>query len=195
MADFAPVPQLRAPPTTAAGLAAEIRRIHEESARYWAAYATPEFFRRPKPDVWAPVDQVRHLSKSMRAVTRGLTIPRLFLLLRFGWSRRPSRTFEALQADYKDALARGGRAGRFGPAPLDAAEETEKGRARIMELHATTVESFAGALDGWSDDSLERYVLPHPLLGKLTVREMMYFTLIHNVHHVQVAERRRREPA
>lgn len=192
-ADFAPLPELRAAPATATGLSAEIRRIHEQSVRYWSAYATSDFFRRPKPDVWAPVDQLRHLTKSMRAVTRGLSMPRLFLLLRFGWARRPSRAFERLHADYKAALARGLRAGEFAPAPLASAEQTEEGRARIMQFHATAVESLTHALERWPDRSLDRYVLPHPALGKLTVREMMHFTLIHNVHHVEVAERRRRE--
>jgi hypothetical protein len=32
--------------------------------------------------------------------------------------------------------------------------------------------------------------LPHPLLGKLTVREMLFFTLYHQRHHVAVVERR-----
>jgi hypothetical protein len=26
-------------------------------------------------------------------------------------------------------------------------------------------------------------VLPHPLLGKLTIREMLYFTVYHGEHH------------
>ena len=49
-------------------LAAEARRIHAESVTYWAAYAADAFWRRPSPEVWAPVDQVRHLTKSIRAV-------------------------------------------------------------------------------------------------------------------------------
>jgi hypothetical protein len=37
---------------------------------------------------------------------------------------------------------------------------------------------------------LERIRLPHPLLGRLTTREMLFFTLYHNQHHVEVAKRR-----
>jgi hypothetical protein len=33
--------------------------------------------------------------------------------------------------------------------------------------------------------------MPHPLLGKLTVREMLLFTLYHNLHHVQNVARRK----
>lgn len=173
-------------------MAAEARRIHAESVRYWSAYPLDSFFRRSAPEVWAPADQVRHLTKAIRAVNQGLGLPRFVLLVLFGPSRR-SRSFEMLVADYKAALAAGGRAGRFTPSAVEAIEQGEAGRARILASHAAAVDAFAGTLERWSDRALDRYRLPHPLLGRLTVREMAYFTLLHNVHHVSVAERRRRE--
>jgi hypothetical protein len=36
----------------------------------------------------------------------------------------------------------------------------------------------------WSEDDLDNHRLPHPLLGKLTVREMLFFTLYHIQHHM-----------
>ena len=188
---FPPLPTLAGVPAAARALAAEAQRIHGESVRYWSAYPLEMFFRRPAPDVWAPADQVRHLTRAIRAVNRGLALPRVALIVLFGWSRRPSRSFEGLSTDYKAALARGGRAGPFAPPPVEASEQTEAGRARIMRYHAGAVDAFARTLERWSDRVLDRYRMPHPLLGKLTVREMAYFTLLHNVHHVEVAERRR----
>ena len=35
-------------------------------------------------------------------------------------------------------------------------------------------------------DDLDKYVLPHPLLGKVTLREMLYFTIHHNEHHLEL---------
>ena len=191
MTAFPPVPTLVTVPAAPGALAAEARRIHAESVRYWSAYPLEAFFARPAPEVWAPADQVRHLTRAIRAVNRGLALPRPALVVLFGWSRRPSRAFDALAADYKTALADGGRAGRFTPPAVEPSEQTATGRARIMSHHASAVDAFAHTLERWSDRALDRYRLPHPLLGKLTVREMMYFTLLHNVHHVQVAERRR----
>jgi len=190
---FPPVPALVSAPAAPRALAAEARRIHAESVRYWSAYSLADFFRRPGRDVWAPADQVRHLTRAIRAVNRGLTLPRLALLVLFGWARRPSRDFDVLVTDYKAALARGGQAGRFAPAVLEASGQTAAGRARIMAHHAEAIDRFARVLEQWSDAALDRYRLPHPLLGKLTVREIAYFTLLHNVHHVRVAERRRNE--
>jgi hypothetical protein len=192
---FADVPEMAGAPFTGPELVAELRRVHSESVHYWAAYDTPAFFRRPAPDVWAPADQVRHLTKSIRAVSRGVGLPRPLMLVLFGWSRRTSRTLETLQADYRTALARGAGAGGFAPRPLDASEQNESNRARLMAHHAAAIDGLCGPLERWSERALDRYRLPHPLMGKLTVREMMLFTLVHNVHHVRVAERRRRELA
>ena len=188
---FPPVPALLTAPAASRALAAEAERIHVESVRYWGAYPLEEFFRRPAPEVWAPADQVRHLTRAIRAVNQGIKLPRVALFVLFGPSRRASRRFDVLAADYKAALARGGRAGRFTPPAVEATQQTAAGRTRIMAHHAAAIEAFARALARWSDRALDRYRLPHPLLGKLTVREMAYFTLLHNVHHVRVAERRR----
>ena len=35
-----------------------------------------------------------------------------------------------------------------------------------------------------SEHKLDRCILPHPLLGKLTLREMIYFTIYHMEHHL-----------
>ena len=187
------VPSYAGSTADASSLGADARRIHAESARYWSAYDTAAFFRRPSPGVWAPADQVRHLTKSVRSVTQGLALPKLFLALFFGWSRGGSSTFTRLRERYLAILAAGGEAGRYAPRPLSDADATDANRARIMAEHAEVVEAFAAAISTWRERALDRYQLPHPLLGKLTVREMAQFTLLHNVHHVAGAERRRLE--
>jgi len=46
------------------------------------------------------------------------------------------------------------------------------------------------AITAWGDDALDRYRLPHPLIGKLTLREMLVFTLFHFDHHRDNVARR-----
>ena len=50
-------------------------------------------------------------------------------------------------------------------------------------------ERLPAALANWNEKALDRHCLPHPVLGKLTVREMLFFTLYHNTHHVNDVER------
>jgi len=40
-----------------------------------------------------------------------------------------------------------------------------------------------------SEQNLDTYILPHPLLGKITMREMLYFTADHVQHHQKIIER------
>ena len=34
-----------------------------------------------------------------------------------------------------------------------------------------------------SEQDLDKYMLPHPLIGKISIREMLYFTIYHVQHH------------
>ena len=175
-------------------IVSELRRVHAESVEYWHGYSTAEFFQRPSADVWAPVDQVRHLTKSMRAMRRGFEMPKVLLFLRFGIALRPSRELAEIRDAYGAKLRPFPR-NPFAARELDVADRTEAGRTREMQAHATTVDELCRAVARWSEASLDRFVLPHPLLGRITAREMATFAVIHNVHHVRVAEQRRREQA
>lgn len=190
------LPDVPTDPASADEMVRELRRVHSESVAYWARYDVTAFFLRPRADIWSPADQVRHLTKSVRAVATGFAAPRQLLAIRFGIALRPSRTYSALRADYLGALARGGIANsRFTPRALEPAQQGEEQRGEIMAAHAAAVENLCRALARWSERALDRLRLPHPLLGKLTAREMALFTLYHNTHHVRVAEKRRRELA
>lgn len=187
------LPEVPVPPRTGADVVRELRRVHEESAAYWRAYDTPAFFA-PMGAAWPAADHVRHLTKSMRPLTQALGAPKLLLWLRFGGAKAPSRTYGGMLEAYHARLAQGASAGRFAPSPREVTD-AEAERARIVAEHAAAVEGLAAAIGRWSEKAMDRIRLPHPALGLLTVREMLFFTVLHNVHHVHVAERRRQEAA
>lgn len=62
-----------------------------------------------------------------------------------------------------------------------------------MPQHASAIQGLVAALGAWAERALDRYRLPRPALGTLTMREMRYFTLYHELHHMQVAARRAAE--
>lgn len=168
-----------------------LESVHEDGVEYWARFSTPAFFA-PMGSHWSPAEHVRHLTRSMSPLLPVLRVPRMALRVAFGSPTSPSRTVEQIAASYEQALAEGGTAGRYTPS-----HENESGddvrRNAIMDHHSETLRGLTQAMERWSEAQLDSYRLPHPLLGKLTVREMMLFTLLHNRHHVEVAERRLRE--
>jgi DinB superfamily len=161
-----------------------IDETQRRSAEYWSAFPDEQFFAKIG-EAWSPADNVRHLAKSIRPVTKALRMPRLMLWLTFGRTRRPSRTYEAMAEHYEATLAKGGDAGKFAPSQRAIAD-----RAAVLAEHEQANRELRAAIARWPEKALDRYQLPHPLMGKLTVREMLFFTLYHQLHHVEVVKRR-----
>ena len=162
-----------------------VQGAQREGAAYWSAFDADVFFRKIG-ESWSPSETVRHLTKSIRAVTKGLKMRRFVLRLMFGKPHRPSVTYDALITRYRGVLEAGGRAGRFAPS-----SETTSDRSTILARLAQANDDLRKAIARWSDADLDRYQLPHPLLGKLTIREMLFFTVYHQHHHMNVTSRRR----
>ncbi|HUP45899.1 MAG TPA: DinB family protein [Thermoanaerobaculia bacterium] len=159
-----------------------------ESVAYWSAFDTGTFFRRIG-SAWSPAENVRHLIKSIRPVVIALGTSKILLRLRFGKARRPSMTYDDLCRRYLQGLAEGGQAGRFAPSPREE-DDPAAWREAIMRDFVRVNRDLRKMLARWPDVKLDRLQLPHPLLGNLTVREMLFFTLYHQRHHIDVVERR-----
>lgn len=126
----------------------------------------------------------------MRAVTRGLGMPRPLLLLLFGPGFGPSRSFDGVREVYQARLRAGADAGRFAPSPADPSADPKGWRDGVMASWNEASDGLERAVGGWSERALDFLRLPHPLLGKLRVREMLFFSLYHEAHHLRlVAER------
>lgn len=133
---------------------------------------------------WSPAQHLAHIFKSVRPLALALLVPRWFLRWRFGRLNRPARSYAELVARYKEKLAAGGRSsGRYAPQPIKASAVP----ALAADLERT-VARLCDRTRRWSDAELDTVLLPHPLLGKVTVREMLYFTMHHVVHHRALVE-------
>ncbi len=173
-------------PHTGSDIVSALTALHDESVAYWSTYSTPDFFA-PIGDAWSPADNVRHLTRAVRAVAGGLRVPRWLLWLRFGRGGG-SRDYGEMKETYLARLSRGASAGRFAPAPIKETSDAE--RNRIMTFHASAIRELTDAIARWPERALDTGKLPHPLLGSITVREMLFFTLYHNQHHLDGVRRR-----
>ncbi|MFC4638506.1 DinB family protein [Deinococcus hohokamensis] len=134
---------------------------------------------------WSPAHHLDHLCRSNAPVAAAMAVPDR--LPRVPDDRR-SRTFAALYADYQARLAEGVQAtGRFVPEPSgDLAAGLAEYQDGLDALHAQA--------QTWPETDLETLAMPHPVLGLLTVREMLYFTLAHNLHHLRGMQARLEHP-
>jgi hypothetical protein len=128
---------------------------------------------------WTAGQQLDHIYRSVNALNLGLALPKFIIRLYAGKANRPSKTYEALIAKYKLRLGAGGKAvGRFLPREIGNKEKLSQ-----KEKLINAVESLCKKINRYSEPQLDYYILPHPLLGKLTIREMLYFTIYHVEHH------------
>ena len=176
------------PPRTRDEILQSLDRAREQGAEYWTAFSTSDFFAK-MGEHWSPSDHARHLTKAIRPVTKALTMPRLALRVMFGKPEHASSTYEELRARYQALLDAGGKAGKFAPSAHEESD-LESWRMAILQNLDSACAALRKAVLRWNDDRLDRYQLPHPLLGKLTLREMLFFTAYHQLHHVEAAKRR-----
>lgn len=134
---------------------------------------------------WSAGQQMDHLVRSAKPVNTALGLPRILLRF-FGRPVAKSRSYEQIRDTYRAVLAKGGVASRPYIPPVTEAEE----RAPIVLQFTQQKEKMLQLLDKWTEEELDKYQVPHPLLGKLTIREVLYFTAYHNRHHLHMLEQR-----
>ncbi len=158
------------------------------AATFFESLPPEKFYTRPLPEKWSPAENVQHLMLSVKPLILAFSLPGFVLRMVFGKPNRPGRTFEQVVEKYKVKLAAGGKASApFVPKKVTVEDNPEEVVHRMVIAYSR----FASGLTSWPDNHLDRYLLPHPLLGKLTLREMLYFTMHHVSHHHQIVAGRK----
>lgn len=176
-------------PATGLELSHTLGALNASGTAYLATLSDAAFFA-PQGTAWSPGEHIRHLEQSTAPLVLALRLPRWLLGLRFGRSTRPSRSFAEIRDLYLKKLREGAQAGRYAPAPEERSADAGTRRQAIMTGWVSSVVGLQNALARWPEDALDHHLLPHPILGPLTVREMLAFTVYHTTHHLRrVAER------
>jgi len=178
-------------PLRGAEIVDALRRLHAECEEYLRTLPANAFVQ-PQGEKWSPAEHVRHLSKSIRPLALALGLPRFILWLRFGRAAATSRSFDVMRETYRARLAAGATAGRFAPSPQPPPADAAAYRETVLASWRAVDDDLRSRIAAWDEAALDRYQLPHPALGKLTVREMLFFTLYHNAHHLNLVTSRAR---
>jgi tRNA G37 N-methylase Trm5 len=128
---------------------------------------------------WNAGQQLDHLIRSMKPLNLAYALPAFILKWRFGKANRPSKTYTGLVEKYESKLIGGARAtGQFIPKAIAYPEKD-----KLIAIYENEKQRLVKKVSKYNEANLDKYILPHPLLGKLTLREMLYFTIYHNIHH------------
>jgi len=135
---------------------------------------------------WSIAQNVDHLTRAVKTTRLAYSIPKILIRTLFGKANRPSKSYNELVAKYKLKLEHGGKAsGRYLP------KTRISKKLSLIQKWQRENETYLEAVElKWSDDQLDHYIVPHPLLGKLTLRELCYFTIYHTEHHLNIIKAR-----
>lgn len=148
-----------------------------------SSYSPEEFTSAPEGK-WTPGQHLEHLLRTTTPVNLALKVPKFYLRFQFGKPTRKSRKFHELVQRYEERLADGGQAPeRFSPPTVKPERQ-----AKLVKSFLREGKKLNKRLLKWPEAKLDAYILPHPLLGKVTVREMLFFTLHHTRHHLKSLE-------
>ena len=137
-------------------------------------------------ETWSAAGYLKHLILSVKPFAKALAFPAEQLQRRFGLSDRPSRSYDELVAVYQARLDDGVRAEdyeRITPVAYRMPEDVQDVKAYLLDTWKDSNNRLLDALNGWNDADLDRYRIPHPAIGTITLREMLFFTLFHNTLH------------
>lgn len=135
---------------------------------------------------WSAGQNLDHLIRSIKPLQMAYGLPKFVLGILFGKANRPSKTYDELVNKYKTKLVAGGRAsGPFIPPAVSFEKKDE-----LIKSYAQQKRKLIIKIEKQKEEALDKYILPHPLLGKLTLREMLFFTIHHNEHHLELLKSR-----
>lgn len=145
------------------------------------------FFDKPTTK-WSIAENVQHLIVTTNTTTLAFSLPRFLIRLLGGKPNRGSKTYEELVNKYKKKLAEGGAAsGRFIPRPI----KINFGKEKLMTNWNKATAKYVAALQKKrNENDLDNYLVKHPLLGRITLRELCYFTIYHTEHHLNIISSR-----
>ena len=152
----------------------------------YIAPLTKEQFEVSPGGKWSAGQNLDHLIRAIKPLQLAYGLPKFALRILFGKTHRPSKTYDELVAKYKAKLVAGGRAsGPFIPPFISFEKKNE-----LIKKYTEQKQRLISKIEKQREKDLDVYILPHPLLGKVTLREMLYFTIHHNEHHLGTVRNR-----
>jgi hypothetical protein len=129
---------------------------------------------------WSIAENIDHLSISNNITAVALNTPKFILKQAFKTNNRPNWNYDEVVWKYQRSLSEGAKASlpytpKLGVLPV---------RYLIEKIWKNSISNLLKAIDSWKEDDLDTYLVSHPIIGKITARELLFFTVYHVRHHL-----------
>lgn len=133
---------------------------------------------------WTSGQHILHLVNSIQMLNKALRVPKFLLKRKFGVANRPVRSYQEVAKRYDDRLSENqSRAREFNKG---LRMPTLKEKERLITKLQIQNKKLQYKTNKWSDKHLDTLLLPHPLMGRMIVREIIMWTAHHTTHHKQI---------
>ena len=131
---------------------------------------------------WTSGQHALHLLQTLKTINYALSMPKFFLKARFGKSNRDVRDYDTVSNRYNERLS-AVEGATFGPSARMKPPKI-KDKPYILNRLQTESKKLQYKTNHWKDKHLDNIILPHPLMGKMPVRELLMWTSYHTNHHI-----------
>lgn len=133
---------------------------------------------------WTAGQQLAHIVLCIKPLVQVYSMDKTMIEQMFGKSVSENRSYDGLLQEYNEKLKAGGKA----PEKYLPVETTLDKKEILLETLTNMVNALCAKLEGFNDEELDSLLIPHPLLGNLTFREMAYNAIAHVNHHHEMAK-------
>lgn len=133
---------------------------------------------------WTTGQQTLHLLQSIKALNDALSMPKFLLRYKFGKANRPVRDYRTIVKRYQERLK--DVKGKTFKGSQNMKVPTLTDKHYILSRLQTEQKKLQYKTNMISDKNLDTLILPHPLMGKMPIREIIMWTAHHVEHHTDI---------
>jgi len=134
---------------------------------------------------WTTGQHIVHLNQAGKPLNKALGMPKFLLQYKFGKANRATRSYEEVTHNYNIKLSKveGPVISPYSVNMPETPPSTKPEIVKELEKHRKTLLKRLSKL---SDKQLDKYLLPHPLMGRMILREIIMWSAYHVEHHHKI---------
>lgn len=133
---------------------------------------------------WTQGQVTLHLLQAIKPLNTALSLPKFFLRYKFGKANRDVRDYNTVIKRYQERLKDVPKGATFGPSRNMKVPSVGDKPYLITRLQMES-KKLQYKTRKMSDKNLDTLILPHPLMGKMPIREILMWTSYHVEHHTK----------
>ncbi|HXU26126.1 MAG TPA: DinB family protein, partial [Bacteroidia bacterium] len=136
------------------------------------------------PEKWNAGQHLKHILISVTMLNKAIDNPKFIASLAEREPKRAAMNYNELVSFYMSKINEGAKA----TPPFVPDLVTINERAQLVKDVQTTIAELCVKLNAYTEKELDTLTIPHPLLKRLSLREMIYFTIKHAEHHYELTK-------